>query len=340
LRFYFSSILDFTEELPLLGFPDFSKLEFIENKKIEATQLYEKLSNISLKKQTKDTTRGSDPILAALLLQSSKLQLPDKVDVKISTERKSKVKKNALEVLGINIDDDIFEFGDLKTGSLFIVMPFGPDKSIFGTDKEKEKFELFEKFEEVVEVLNDLLSFLSKFNSYQIVPLILRNNGEQFNESIRILLQIPKKVELLTPDRFPIPSMLDNLIDLNDSDSFLFYFLHHHKDSKVYEYYKRSFVPIIDNYMPFRESDEQKLSRERKKYKNKINDYFDFDVFTDDNPDHLILSCEIDELNPHDAISLPCFLLIKSDEDVTLTYEINSKHLQNKIIDTLKIKTK
>jgi hypothetical protein len=340
IRFYLSSVLDFTDKLPLMKFPDLSTMTFIENKKTNTLAIYDKLKLIKLKKQPKPSYNSTDPFIASLGLQFGKLQLPDKVDVVVSNDRRDKIKQDAKDVFALTIDESIFEFGDLKTGSVFIAMPFGTDNALYGTDQEKEKYKLFEEFENSVKSLSDLLSFLSKLQNYQILPLVLRNNGEQFNESIRILLHVPKKVEVLIPERFPIPTILQNLEDMNDYDSYLFYFLHHHKDSKVLQYYNRSILPIYDSYPPFRENEEQKLSKERKRFKNLIEHYFDFDVYTDDNPDFLILSCDIDELNPHDAISLPCFLLIRANEDFSINYEINSKYLNNKISDSLKIQIK
>ena len=86
---------------------------------------------------------------------------------------------------------------------------------------------------------------------YYLVPLVLRNVGQVFDENIKVLIKLPSDVNILTSSsiKIPEPWLIDEFIDV---DGYLSKVVRHHKDSKVEENY--SFTPSpVDFLYPLAE---------------------------------------------------------------------------------------
>lgn len=180
--------------------------------------------------------------------------------------------------------------------------------------------------------LKALEAYLEMFNyigSYFVIPLVLRNTGQVFNESITVKLKFPKEVEILEPQNLKIPSPL---VIEEFTDGILNYILRHNKDSKVQE--KFEYIPLPSLPMPaLPRSYNEKVEGWNRDYRHYIDNLFNVEIYNED--EYHVFEYYYRELNPKENISFPSYILCKASETFKFSYEITSKNLPDMLTGEL-----
>jgi hypothetical protein len=350
LSFYLTGFSEFKESISFINLPSIEDLDFIIKEKKELIQLYHKVLELEIKIEPEEKIENINSPFGELLKLSTlgglnKTFPPYKNEpVVISDYEIDDTKKKAKYTLNIELSDDFFKFGDLKesnTSSGF--MPWNSGNITFsGTKNEQNKKTLFDDFDYRLENLYDLLKFWSKVQKLSFLPIVLRNESKSFERGLKIKLFFPKDIKIISPRDFPSPKRLDVLKDFNDSDNILNQWFKHHKDSMVNESNSNKMMPIYHDFesyysiSSFTSGTNEKRSMRKNQYYKVLEYLFDFEIYYD-NPNYIILECEIDELSANEAISLPSFIFYKSDNEFDIEYEINSKNLSKKINGLLNV---
>lgn len=346
LSFYHTGFAEFKDTISRVSIPDISDIKFIQKRKNELIDIYNKVLNCEVKIEPKKDELNS-PFGEFLKLPSISMNRsfpPYKNEpVEISDYDKKDMIQKAKNALDLDISNDFFEFGDLKeTNNSQVFIPWNNNIILNGTDNEKNKKDTYDDFYIKLENLYDLLKFWSKIHKFNFLPIVLKNDSKSYEKGLRIKLFFPKDVKILSPRDFPAPKRLDVLKEFNDTDNILIYFLKHQKDSKVDEYYSNKMIPLSYDFetaysIHMLSSVSEKRSMRKNQFYKVLEYFYDFEIFYD-NPKNTILECEIDELSANEAIAFPSFIFYKSDNDFDIEYEINSKNLSKKINGILNVK--
>lgn len=236
------------------------------------------------------------------------------------------------ELLEVDVEKSFFYVGDLKTRKNI----FTRDVEVRGTEKEKEKGRLLDSFLMELYEYEHKYSYLKYFQSLYLVPLVLRNNGQSYDEDIEVNLKIPSNVEVIIKESMEIPN--STVIEFfSGEDGFLEYMLKHQRDYQLEEYIGYSqWQPIrthfnlpINLYLSAKEIEE----RDRERFDDYLDSIFDFEIYEESN--QTILKYYFRGLNAKKNMAFPAFLMVKADETFHIEYEITSKHLGNKVIGEL-----
>ncbi|NVO09583.1 MAG: hypothetical protein HXX16_06450 [Bacteroidales bacterium] len=346
LSFYLTGKIEFTNSLSTLSLPEIEGQNYIEEKKKELINLYERILKYDIKiepeKEEVISLFGDLEFTRMILPRRSLIQYKNE-PVIISDYEKKDISEKALKILKIKLPYEFFEFGELKESKNSITIISGNYEIILtGTDNEKAKKEAYDEFEINLENLCDLLQFWSEVRELFFLPIVLRNESKSYEKGLRIKLFLPKEIKIITPKEFPYPKRIDILKEFNSLDNLLVYCAKHQKDSKVNEFYSKKHLEYIQNFEytysnlamnPFFKGNSKRVEQ----YFNILKYLFDYDIFYD-NPDYTVLECEVNELSANESIALPSFIFYKSDKDFDIEYEINSKNLSKKINGVLNMK--
>lgn len=224
------------------------------------------------------------------------------------------------KLLNKQLPHDFFHVGEVKRSTESFAISFGRNNYI-GTDSEVEKRKLLGGFIYDLKSLNDLLESWRELQTYKIVPLIIRNDGDLLNSNLELQLTIPDNVEVLTINNFPYPGYSDALDYLSKDNGLLEILFQHTKDSKVKEYDHRRFRPIDHMlYDPIFGKPKQAYLDHFKRVLERVLDY---EIFTDV-VDFNTYACAFKNLKPQDQMALPSHLFIKYSEPFTIKYTLRS----------------
>jgi len=351
LSFYLTGCSEFKESISFINLPSIEDLDFITTEKNDLIELYHKTLELEVKIEPKEKIENINSPFGELIKLSplgglNKSFPPYKNEpVVISDYEIDETKKKAKYSLSIDLCDDFFKFGDLKeSNSSSGLIPWNSGSITFrGTENEQNKKALFDDFDYRLENLFDLLKFWSKVQKFSFLPIVLRNESKSFEKGLKIKLFFPKYIKIISPRDFPSPKRLDVLKDFNDTNNILTQWFKHHKDSMVNESYSKKLMPLYHDFesyysiSSFTSGTNEKRNMRKNHYYKVLEYLFDFEIYYD-NPNYIILECEIDELSANEAISLPSFIFYKSDNEFDIEYEINSKNLSKKINGLLSVK--
>lgn len=335
VQFYLSNHLNFSSKMEAFKRNDLVNSEFIENKKKDLKTLINQISEIKLPssrelaEQTKEEKLG-DKIkkIPKINLNSSEVGLM--VSKELPNSKKSELISKTRDLLGIQLDESFFYVGGLKESRLTFSHPFfNIPKKVEGTEEEKLKDK---KIQEFMYRLTELEAYLEMFNyigSFFIAPLVLRNTGQVFNESITVKLKFPKNVEILNPNNIKIPSPI---IIEEFTNNIFNYILRHNEDSQVQENF--NYMPLTQLGVKLYEDYSEKVKRLNNEFKHYINSLFNVEIYSNNEGNH-VLKYYFKELNPKENISFPSFILFKANETFKIVYEITSKNLPDVIIGEL-----
>jgi hypothetical protein len=174
------------------------------------------------------------------------------ISSELSQKQKTEIKDKVNRILDITLGDSFFNVGNLKEPQVRLVGTFGSVSDHFvGTEQEKAKGRKIEELQDLLSEYEDTKDMFEFLEQYYLVPLVLRNVGQVFDENIKVLIKLPSDVNILTSSsiKIPEPWLIDEFIDV---DGYLSKVVRHHKDSKVEENY--SFTPSpVDFLYPLAE---------------------------------------------------------------------------------------
>lgn len=311
-----------------------SNTEYVNKRKEKIKNLFNEINKIQVihKNQINEVEKNNN-LLSVL---NSPLIWGGYCDCEYSDKLKEEIKEKSKKYLNINIEDDFFNLGNLKKESFYIKGPFfnsGP--KLHGEQNEIDKYEKLEDFRYSLDELVGILEMFEYIGEYYIIPLALRNIGEYYDEKIKVKLEFPKDIELLTPNEFKVPD-IDVLDYFIGNNSILNYTLKHHSDSNV-EKYPDSYIPIPSINIPYLSSRdyEKEVQNKYKNYIRYLEVLFNFKVF-EDNKDYKILQYEFTEIKPKENIAFPSYILVKYNKSFNIRFKITSKNLSDVQVGELK----
>ncbi|PHF44674.1 hypothetical protein [Bacillus toyonensis] len=331
IAFYYKDRLDFSNKIRSINLPISPSNPFSEKLKqiINEIRKY-KLSSKSKEKEDKEKNEPEKKDLAKIFQAG----INEFVYDEISDSEKEEFIKKIKELLDVEVEKSFFYVGDLKTRKNI----FTRDVEVHGTDEEKEKGKLLDSFLMELYEYEQKYSYRKYFESLYLVPLVLRNDGQSYDEDIEVNIKIPSKVEVITKESMKIPNSTV-IEDFTGEEGFLEYLLKHREDYQLEEYFgyprirpmpSPPYFPI--NYLDFPSAKEiEKKQIER--FKDYLDDIFDFKIYKELN--QTILQYYFKELNAKKNMAFPAFLMVKADKTFHIEYEITSKHLGNKVIGEL-----
>lgn len=334
LSYYFDKI-DFKNTISNVNINEIDNSNIIKSIKIESIKLFEQIEKYNFKvktfeKSTEIFELGSitAPILKNLWESQNEPVIIEKFEIEFITKLCEKYLKKTPS-------KEFFNFGKLSESKIPTLIPFRSNKTYNGSENEKKKKELYSSLYWKLIKLEDLMKFWAKISKISILPIVLTNSGNNYEEEIKIQLYFPKQVKLYKTKNFPIPKLISNIKEMSSENSLLSKKIKHKRNSFINEYYSRNYFPqsspIITSY-PFMSNDDEEF--EIRKYRLMLNYHFDY-IYHYDNPNMTIVECEINNLNTKDTIALPTYIFIKSKIDFTFDYKITCKNSPETIIGSL-----
>ncbi|EEL70782.1 hypothetical protein [Bacillus mycoides] len=303
--------------------------KFIHEKQGKLKELIKDISEIKLKafsEINKEKSDGEDETHSINLSAFGGSLLTSK---ELSPKKRADVIQKTNNLLNIQLEDGFFNIGGLMESRLSFSSPFFNNKSIEGTETEKEKGEKIQDFLRELKALEGYLEMFNYIGSYFVIPLVLSNTGQEFNESITVKLKFPKEVEILEPQDLKVPSPL---VIEEFTDGILNYILRHNKDSKVQENFEYTPLPSPP-ILSLSQSYSEKVESLNEDYSDYINSLFNVEIYNED--EYHVFEYYYRELNPKENISFPSYILFKASETFKFSYEITSKNLPDMLTGEL-----
>lgn len=315
VKFYYSQKVPFSNTMQAFNLR-LLNIVFLENKKKVVRQLIEIISKLHIpQKNNVEQTTSINGISVAALTLYKRSEYP--------MLKQQEIRDITMRLFNIELSDDFFYVGNLKEPSTRVKLPFFSDPiERIGDDSEKRKFFELEEFVLKVKELDSLVQQFNFLESFSVVPLVLKNEGKQFDEKIKVLIKLPGDTQLLTPETYQEPGYLA-LKYFTGYGKILDKVLRHQKDSRVEEN-TGNYMTLPDLMLGF---SENKYEREKSEFHRYLEALFNFDVHRE--ADDIVLEYHFDELNPKENIAFPAYLLVKANESFVINYEITSKNSQD-----------
>jgi len=330
VSYYYEGVFQDTFEGKKIDY--LNNTEYIYEKKKQLINLFNEINSIQLPYKTKVEEVKKDS-LSALGLS---LSWSNFCDCEYSEELKKEIKEKSKKYLNITLEDTFFNLGNLKKEKYYLTGPLLNSKPrLQGEQKEIDKYEKLQNFRFNLDELIGIMEMFEYIGEFYIIPLALRNVGECYDEKIRVRLELPKDINLLTPNEFKLPE-IDVLDDFIGNDSILNYILKHRSDSNVQEY-PDSYIPIPKISIPYLSNKDyyNEIQNEYNEYERFLEELFDFKVF-DDNKDFKILEYEFSEIKPKENIAFPSYILVEYNKSFNIRFKITSKNLSDIQVGELK----
>lgn len=332
----------FYEEYKFKELIDISKSQNIISKKMELKKLIEEIKLCKLEEVLKEPSiKYTENKRNSNISEDDKKKirqlnmLMEKIDFNMlnnsfmyknceyDEEEKKEISESAKRLLEVEISQQFFEVGDLKKESITAYNPLFKQKPKYiGGESNIKKYE---KMEKLIDGLNDLKHISDMFdfiNKYYSLPIILQNVGEYYDEKIRVQLQVPKDVEVLSFEniKYPYFTVIDYFIG---QDSLFNNLLRIKSDGRVIEYLQR-FNKHFEINNPF-EAVNDVINRERSNYIEDVKNLFNCKIYEND---YKIIEYEFDELKPNESIAFPTYLFLKCNSNIDIKYRITSKNIK------------
>jgi len=333
LSFYLENILDKTFETNKLSLPKINQLQLYKIKIGHLKKLFKEISdyNFESKSYEKLDRFGFNRIGSHL---NDELNGYENQQVIESEWNINYVSNLCQLIIGKKPEREFFNFGNLKESkSKAINILYSSKKTHNGTDLEMEKKKLYDKFYWELFETNKLILFWKKLSKFSIIPIIVENMGDQFEEAIKVQLLFPKSVKIYKSKNFPIPKQNQILSDINEDTKLFFDIIRHKKSRQVSEYKsKYNYPQFFEIPSLFGSDNSQKLM----KYRRLLDYYFDYEFYED--LEYKIVESCFEGLNNKESISFPSYLFVISNQDFEIRYKITCKNNSNQITGILNYK--
>ncbi|WP_456363477.1 hypothetical protein [Priestia aryabhattai] len=337
--FYEKHRVDFSTSTEEINY-NFSNISYIDNLKEKLSSLIKEVKEINL--SVEDMEIANDEPLGfkfqGLGIKPKSLfqnyPKPNSRHAEISEEEKENYIVKTQDLLGESIQKDFFYVGDLRVVTSSRESVFS-STSYAGTDLEKKKGELINKFKQNLSRLETAINYFDYLSTLSLIPLVLRNEGEVFDEDIKVSLKFPKSVTVITEDNLKIPNNIDFIEFLSGPDGAFNQIMRHHKNSKVHEYIRS------DRYskkLILHPLEAIKLETYKKELRHYLKFLYNREIFPES--DSTVVDYHFNKLNVSNSISFPSFIFVKAKDSFEIEYEVTSKNLNNLIKGKLFYKIK
>ncbi|WP_394555603.1 hypothetical protein C1N61_29795 (plasmid) [Priestia aryabhattai] len=326
--FYFSQRFSFSTKIE--GFPfGFRSNPFIEAEKEDLLQAIKEIESIDLPskkfesyvQEEKKANSWNNALIGIITPPIYKY-------LEISSEDKNNLIRRTQELLGKTIQKNFFYVGELKediSSRTKSILPVNYPR-VEGTELETKKNGLIRNFIRGLNRLEETIRYFNYLRTFAVIPLVLKNEGTEFNEEINVTLRFPKNVKVATSKTFKSPNNIELIEQFIDSNGIFDQVLRHREDSRVAEntnLYHSLRMPSLPAF-PF-ENQAKNLDDTKKDFRKYVRSLFSADVFEDQ--EETVLKYNFSKLNVSESISFPSFILVESDTSFEINYEITSKNL-------------
>ncbi|NRF89822.1 hypothetical protein HQN89_02055 [Paenibacillus frigoriresistens] len=317
VEFYHSRNVPFSNTMQAFNL-QLLNTRYIEVREEELKKVIEEISNIHVPQKEREAEKKAE-------IGGMQFTVSFHISSEYSSEKQQNIRDKTQQLLGIQLCEDFFYVGNLKEQKARFHPPlFSNPVQRIGDEIEKQKFEKLEGFYYELEKLDYYVQQFEFLEGFSVIPLVLKNEGKQFDERIKVLIKLPTNVEMLTPEKYLLPEHIV-LEQFTGYDSILDMCLRHQKDSKVEYNVNNSFIPFTQ-YRIFLEK-EERVERDYSDFNRYLRTLLDFEIHAES--DVLILEYHFDELNPKENIAFPSYLLVKANESFVIHYGITSKNSQD-----------
>jgi len=291
--------------------------ELIENSK----KLVEEIKAIKITKNhnEKEHVPSEDLHIETVhMMAQSNLRSENPVKIDIDTER-----ENIRRWLQVDVDDDFFNCGGLKTR----IQLFGGSENYIGSDEEKLKYDkLIELFYYLAQL--DMRSmYIETFSGMSFIPLAIQNISSTDDQNIRVVVHVLNG-EIINPEKDLICDELDGIQghicrdeDENEGVGIIdeLFILPEdgivHIDESAYDpsSYRIKTPVLIDGRLQYPGKDEKDYEDELREYiaTSAVSGYYEF---------------EVESLRPNECKWLSQGLLVKPGRGFKIRYQIHSAH--------------
>ncbi|OXM82523.1 hypothetical protein [Paenibacillus rigui] len=317
VEFYHSRKVPFSNTMQAFNL-QLLNMEYIDDRKKDLKKAIEEIKNIHIPQKEKEVEKKAE-------IGGMQFTVAFHTSSEYSTKKKQEIRDKVQRLLGIELNDDFFYVGNLKEQKARFHTPFlSSSVQRIGDDFEKQKFEKLEEFDYELKKLDSYIQQFEFLEGFSVIPMVLKNEGKQYDERIKVLIKLPKNVEVLTPEKYLLPEYIV-LNQFTGYDSILNVCLRHQKDSKVDENVNNSFIPFTHNRDLL--DTEERIERDYSDFNWYLRTLLDFEIHKES--DGLVLEYHFDELNPKENIAFPSYLLVKANESFVIQYEVTSKNSQD-----------
>lgn len=317
---------------------DYLNSDFIIKMEKGIVEKIEKAKQVVLQPYVKDSSPDEEKKLdkekkyESLESQNSELILKKSstFNIDISDEWKKNILSFANR-LEIDISDSFWNVGNLTISN-----PMIGRSTLNGKEKEKQHYSQIKEIYWKIEELNEYREFLGMIDSYQIVELVLANNGTTFDEDIDVKLHLEKGI-IVKKEDLPISGILiiNDLIKMQFAESAFKI----KETENVSEYIGYPTIPQRLNYrinslFNQQQSTEEKYKENKQKYEDSINRFFCYEIFEKQDEDVLVIHFRY--LKHNTKMALPSVLVFKNMPK-TISYEITSKYSSEVVCDIVKM---
>ena len=328
---------------------DYLNSKFVIKMENDIIEKIEKAKSIVLQPRIEDINSEEGEISDSqdekdkvIQMQDTKLALKD-IDffksLTLNADIKDEWKESILSFatrLGVPIDDTFWNVGNLTISKPLLNPMFGGGgPTLNGKEEEKQHYSEIEEIYWKIEELNEYREFLGVIDSYNIVELVLANDGTTFDEDIDVKLHLGKG-NIVKKENFPIPGILtiDDFIEMQFTEAVFKI----KETENVSEYDGYPIMPPRINYRintPFNQpSAEEEYEESKQKYEDNINQIFCYEIFEKQEEDILVI--HLGYLKHNTKMAFPSVLVFTNVPN-TISYEISSKHSSEVIFGELKM---
>ncbi len=231
--------------------------------------------------------------------------------------------------LGLNLQDDFFELGNLCRDSFSSTVFSGPNLN--GTDKEKDKYWKIKELHKTIIQALDWGPIEKAYNYKKCLRLAVQNYGTAVDEDVEITLTIPKTSFLSTEE---FPELEDNSIKylVKDCDMETLFGINSTAEYIEFSASKKStpryYTPRSYEFWGYK-------SDYMKDYVEELNDIFCYEYYN--SGDNCILKLKIDYIKHHTTVAFPTVLFVQ-DDLTEIKYKITSKNNPDIVKGVLNIK--
>ncbi|MED4253347.1 hypothetical protein P4689_12135 [Priestia megaterium] len=338
VEFYLKNQIEFNNTMTAIKG---NSLNLISSRKERLMEFIRRINSINLppyKEKEKEANEETEAITGSSILNMSSLKTlgslgSPKTQYKseeISDEGKEKINSKTKELLGVDIEKEFFYVGQLRKSDSIL----DSQSKAIGNELEKRKGSLIDNF--IIELLayEGIAKYIHYINSFNIVPIVLRNTGFVSDEDIEVNIKFPKDVTVKSELnlKHPNPYIIEEFDENEDLINNLF---KHQRSYNIEEFVGvGQDLPFFDPAIMKGFYTPEELDRlPEKRVLHKLGQVFDFKIYEDN--EYNVLQFLFKRLNSSKNMAFPSFLLIDASESFTIEYEITSKNLGDKIEGSL-----
>lgn len=268
----------------------------------EISTLFEEISQLHCPKTPKD--------LRPLMFATHQLkEVPDDVITYIT---------EAAKHLNIELSEDFFEVGDLRTEMFSVPSIMGGPKYI-GTENEKKKIYLLYSLKDKIIDMCNWIPVENGFQNLYCIKLALANTGSNIDNDIDVTIRMPKASyrALNELSKLKYETMEYLVSECNMKQLFTI------SKTKDYLDYESSIEPSAPNTSFHYTSPLYSTTDYEEDYIEDMEDIFCYDVYDDD--DCYVINLKFDYIKHHTIVAFPTPLFIKNTP-TEISYSITSQN--------------